>query len=61
MVAFAVQYGTRNEKTTSIFLNFLENTREIATNELKKKDYFTAATFYTVCLGFIDPDDEIFL
>ena len=37
VVAFAIQFGTRNEKTTSFFLNFLENTREIGTSELKKR------------------------
>jgi hypothetical protein len=61
VVAFAVQYGTRNEKTICIFLKFLEKTREIATNYLKKKDYLEASTHYVTCLGFVDPDDEMFL
>lgn len=55
MVAFAIQYNIKNEKTTAIFLNFLENVREIATAELKKRDYESACSYYAVCLGFIDP------
>jgi hypothetical protein len=37
VTCFTNQYGARNEKTTAIFLNLLEVTREIGTNELKKK------------------------
>ena len=37
VIGFSIQYGTRNEKTTSFFLHFLETTREIGTSELKKK------------------------
>jgi hypothetical protein len=32
VTCFTNQYGARNEKTTAIFLNLLEVTREIGTN-----------------------------
>lgn len=59
--AFAKQYGEKTEKTTSIFMNYLETVRETGVNYLKNKDLYKASSYFAECLRFVDPKyDEIF-
>ena len=53
--AFAKQYGEKTEKTTSIFMNYLETVRETGVNYLKNKDLYKASSYFAECLRFVDP------
>lgn len=59
--AFAKQYGEKTEKTTSIFMNYLETLRETGVTFLRNHDLLKAASYFAECLRLVDPKyDEIF-
>lgn len=53
--AFAKQYGEKTEKTTSIFMNYLETVREAGVTYLKNRDLLKSASYFAECLRFVDP------
>ena len=53
--AFAKQYGEKTEKTTFIFMNYLETVRESGVAHLRNNDLLKAASYFAECLRFVDP------
>lgn len=60
VVAFATQYGTSNENTVKLILNYLENVRDVAFEKLNRNQLQLALYLLSKCLGFVTPKESAF-
>lgn len=55
VVAFAVQYGTTNENTVKMVLNYLENVRDVAFEKFSRNQLQLSLCLLSKCMAFVTP------
>lgn len=55
VVAFAAQYGSNNENTVKLTLNYLENVRDVAFEKFMRGQMPLALCLLSKCMGFMTP------